>query len=112
MSGYPTRQSRNIVLTIIVMFGKKSVLIRREARSADREQRGRTFSSTVSARIQETTKALQVVKVRIILLISGTMSVRTIKLQNRARSRRRQTLAQASVLQLRKGFRRQVEFCT
>jgi len=32
---------------------------RRESRSADREQRGRTFSSTVSARIQETTKALQ-----------------------------------------------------
>jgi len=35
------------------------ILFRREARSADREQRGRTFSSTVSARIQETTKALQ-----------------------------------------------------
>jgi len=35
------------------------ILFRRESRSADREQRGRTFSSTVSARIQETTKALQ-----------------------------------------------------
>merc|ERR1711997_266344 len=35
------------------------ILFRRESHSADREQRGRTFSSTVSARIQETTKALQ-----------------------------------------------------
>jgi len=32
---------------------------RRESRSADRDQRGRTFTSSVAARIQETTKALQ-----------------------------------------------------
>jgi len=32
---------------------------RRGSRSADRDQRGRTFTSSVAARIQETTKALQ-----------------------------------------------------
>ena len=54
-----------IMIIIIIISSNYDVLIRRESRSADREQRGRTFSSTVSARIQETTKALQVVIVMI-----------------------------------------------
>jgi len=39
-------------------FFETAILSRRESRSADRDQRGRTFSS-VAARIQETTRALQ-----------------------------------------------------
>ena len=63
MAGYP-----EFIIIIIII-----IIIRRvESRSADRDQRGRAFTSSVAARIRETSRALQVVMMMMVMTMMMT----------------------------------------